>query len=78
MDMVKDADIPVLARKMMTSEDAVQEKLEDEENQQEFFGQIFDALQKNASAFDELLDGIVQAVKEDLAERAKEAALLIK
>lgn len=78
MDMVKDADIPVLARKMMTSEEAVQEKLEDEENQQEFFGQIFEALQKNASAFDELLDGIVQAVKKDLAERAKEAALLIK
>ena len=76
MDKVRDANIPILGRGMMTSTETVREKLA--ENRAEFSGQIFDALQKNTSAFDEMINGIEAAVKEELEKAADKAAMLIK
>ena len=76
MDKVQNADIPILGRGMMISTETVREKLA--ENRAEFSGQIFDALQKNTSAFDEMINGIEAAVKEELEKAADKAAMLIK
>ena len=76
MDKVRDANIPILGRGMMTSTETVREKLA--ENRAEFSGQISDALRKNTSAFDEMINGIEAAVKEELEKAADKAAMLIK
>ncbi len=76
MDTIKDSDVPTFLRKMMTSEETVQEKLE--ENEEELHGQIFDALQEKADAFDDLLESIAKGTEADLKEKAEKVEMLIK
>ena len=94
MDVVRDADLWVWTRELLTNEDDVQEHLskmipnggeddeeeydEDEENPEQAFWQICEALQEKADAFDELLTGIEAKVKEEMDRKAERAALLIK
>ncbi len=76
MDTIEDSDVWVWVRKMMISEETVQEKLEEKE--EELFDQIFGALQEKAAAFDDLLEGIAKGTEADLKEKADKAAMLIK
>ena len=76
MDTIKDFDVPTVFRKMMTSEETVREKLE--ENEEELHGQIFDALQEKADAFDDLLESIAKGTEADLKEKAERVEMLIK
>ncbi len=76
MDILKDSDILVMIRKVMISEETVQERLE--ENQEELWGQTYDALQEKAHAFDDLLESIARGTEAELMEKAKEAEMLIK
>ena len=94
MDVVRDAELWVWTRELLTNEDDVQEHLskmipsvgedeeedhdEDEENPEQAFWQIYEALQEKADAFDELLTGIEVKVKEEMDRKAERAALLIK
>ena len=76
MDTIKDYDVPTFLRKMLTSEETVQEKLE--ENEEELHSQIFDALQEKVDAFDDLLESIAKGPEADLKEKAEKAEMLIK
>ena len=76
MDTIKDFDVPTVFRKMMTSEETVREKLE--ENEEELHGQIFDALQEKADAFDDLLESIAKGAEADLKKKAEKVEMLIK
>ena len=76
MDTIKDANIWVWTREMMISEETVQEKLE--ENEEELCDQIFDALQEKADAFDDLLESIAKGIEADLKEKAEKVEMLIK
>ena len=55
MDMARDIDLPKFFRQMMTSEEKVRNKLQ--ENRSELRRQLSTALRKNASAFDEMING---------------------
>ncbi len=76
MDIARDIDMPEPLRWMMTSEEKVRKKLR--ENRSELRRQLSTALRKNASAFDETINGIAGMVKDELEEKAEEAAMLIK
>jgi len=76
MDTIKDSDVPTFLSKMMTSEETVQEKLE--ENEEELHGQILDALQEKAAAFDDLLESVAKGTEADLKKKAEKAEMLIK
>lgn len=76
MDTIKDANVWVWTREMMISEETIQEKLE--ENEEELHGQIFDALQEKADAFDGLLESIAKGTEADLKKKAEKAEMLIK
>ena len=77
MDTIKDTNkVPTFLRQMLTSEETVQEKLE--ENEEELHGQIFDALQEKADAFDDLLESIARGTEAELKEKAEKAEMLIK
>ena len=76
MGTIKDSDVPTFLRRMMTSEETVQEKLE--ENEEELHGQIFAALQEKANAFDDLLESIAKGIEADLKEKAEKVEMLIK
>ena len=76
MDTIKDFNVPTVVRKMMTSEETVREKLE--ESEEELHGQIFDALQEKADAFDDLLESIAKGAEADLKKKAEKVEMLIK
>lgn len=76
MDMARDADIPEFLRWMMTSEEKVRNKLR--ENRGELRRQLSTALRENASAFDEMINGIAETVKDELEKKAEKAEMLIK
>ena len=76
MDMARDIDLPKLLRQMMTSEEKVRNKLQ--ENRSELRRQLSTALRKNASAFDEMINGIAEMVKDELEQKAEKAEMLIK
>lgn len=76
MDTIKDANVWVWTREMMISEETIQEKLE--ENEEELHGQIFNALQEKADAFDDLLESIARGTEAELKEKAEKAEMLIK
>ena len=76
MDMARDIDLPKLLRQMMTSEEKVRKKLR--ENRSKLRRQLSTALRGNASAFDKIINGIAKMVKDELKEKAEEAAMLIK
>ena len=76
MDMARDIELPKLLRQMMTSEEKVRNKLL--ENRSELRRQLSTALRKNASAFDEMINGIAEMVKDELEQKAERAEMLIK
>ena len=76
MDMARDIELPKLLRQMMTSEEKVWNKLR--ENRSELRRQLSTALRKNASAFDEMINGIAEMVEDELEQKAKKAEMLIK
>ena len=76
MDMARDLDIPEFLRRIMTSEEKVRNKLQ--ENRGELRRQLSTAMRKNASAFDETINGIAEMVKDELEEKAEKAEMLIK
>lgn len=76
MDMARDIELPKLLRQMMTSEEKVWNKLR--ENRSELRRQLSTALRKNASAFDEMINGIAEMVKDELEQKAEKAEMLIK
>ncbi len=75
-DMARDANIPEFLRQMMTSEEKVRNKLQ--ENRSELRRQLSTALRENASAFDETINRIAETVNAELEKEAKKAAMLIK
>ena len=76
MDKARDADIPEFLRWMVTSEEKVRNKLQ--ENRGELRRQLSTALRKNASAFDEMINGIAEKVKDEIEKKAREEEMLIK
>ena len=76
MDKARGAKIPELLRGMVTSEEKVRNKLR--ENRGELRRQISTALRENASAFDEMINGIAETVKDELEKKAEKAEMLIK
>ena len=76
MGKARDIDLPKLFREMMTSEEKVRNELQ--KNRGELRRQLSTALRKNASAFDETINGIAEMVKDELEKKAEEAAMLIK
>ena len=69
MDKARDLDIPEFLRWMMTSEERVRNKLQ--ENRGELRRQLSTALRKNTSAFDETINRIAEMVKDELEKKQR-------
>ena len=76
MDKARGANLPNLLRQIMTSEEKVRNKLQ--ENRGELRRQLSTALRENASAFDEMINGIAETAKDELEEKAEKVEMLIK